>query len=73
MPMSTVQFAGIVKREVRVRKLFRRLVSKVSAWRAGLNPKVHWSVVANFERHAAMSMLVKSIGFKARNICDGAS
>ncbi|MGF6902573.1 hypothetical protein P3T22_003851 [Paraburkholderia sp. GAS348] len=65
--------AGAVEREVLVRKLIRRLAGKVSAWRAGLNPKVHSSVVGNFEQHAGMSMLVESIGFKPRNICDGAS
>jgi len=65
--------AGAVKREVVVRQFFRRLTVQVCALRAGLNPKVHSSTVGNFERHAAMSMLVESIGFKARNIYDAAS
>ena len=65
--------ADTVEREVLVRRLNCRLAVKVSAARTGLNPKVHLSLAGNFERHAAMSVLVESIGFKARNICDGAS
>jgi hypothetical protein len=36
-----------------MRRLSGRFPVEVGAPRAGLNPKVHLSVVGNFERHAA--------------------
>jgi hypothetical protein len=44
--------AGTVKREVLMRKLFRRLAGKVSAWRAGLNPEFHYPEL-QIEYHGA--------------------
>ena len=45
--------AGAGEREVLMRRLSGRFPVEVGAPRAGLNPKVHLSVVGNFERHAA--------------------
>ncbi len=50
--------AGVVEREVLVRRLGRGLPVEVSAPRAGLNPKVHSSVADNCERSGSQSMFV---------------
>ncbi|ASW03152.1 hypothetical protein CJU94_33535 (plasmid) [Paraburkholderia aromaticivorans] len=58
--------ARALKRGLMGRGLDGRFPAKVSESCEGLNPEVYLVALGNFERHAAMSMLLENKDFKAR-------